>query len=248
MPSLSSLAECSSRGGWLALAGLAAITLPACQGPGHELFPLNPGTSWTYRTVTESGEAGEREESRLVLRALEPETLPDGRRASHRRSEDGMDWWLLTDAGGIQRVASKSDSDPEIQIDAPGRYVLKNPLSVGTEWRASTAAYLLKRPQQYPPELRHAHRDITMSYRIEATDEVVETPAGHFSGCLRVEGRATLRLYIDPVNGWGDVPLETTEWYCPGPGLVKLRRVEPGRTSFLVGGRYLMELIEWHAS
>ena len=41
-------------------------------------------------------------------------------------------------------------------------------------------------------------------------------------------------------------PLITTEWYCPGPGLVKLTRAEPtANSTFLSGGSFTMELTEW---
>ena len=126
--------------------------------------------------------------------------------------------------------------------------MLKLPHKVGTEWRATTAAYLLQRPQQFPRELRSTHQDIPMVYVIEHLDESVTTPAGAFQHCLRVAGKAQLRLYLDPVTGWADVPLTTTEWYCPGPGLVKVVREESGHNTFLIGGTYLMELTQWHPS
>jgi hypothetical protein len=84
-----------------------------------------------------------------------------------------------------------------------------------------------------------------MVYTIEAVDEKVAVRAGHFERCLRISGKASLRLFADPVQGWRDVPLTTTEWYCPGPGLVKLRREEPIGSTFLTGGTLTMELIEW---
>ena len=69
--------------------------------------------------------------------------------------------------------------------------------------------------------------------------------AGRYEGCLRVKGVAALRLFADPVAGWKDLPLTTTEWYCPGVGLVRLERDEPAGSSFLIGGRLTMELLAW---
>ena len=231
---------------WLTLAALCGLA--ACGAPaGQDLFPLQAGAEWHYRVLTQL-EDGEPDEDTLVLRALGKETLADGSSAWHRRSDDGMDWWLRSDDTGIYRVASKSDSDPEPTPDGARRYVLKLPYQVGTEWRATTAAYLLQRPQQFPRELRSTHRDIPMVYVLEGLDDVVKTPAGEFAHCLRVAGRAELRLYLDPVAGWGDLPLKTTEWYCPGPGLVKILREERGHKAFLIGGTVLMELTEWRPS
>jgi hypothetical protein len=84
-----------------------------------------------------------------------------------------------------------------------------------------------------------------MNYVIEAAGESVKTPAGEFKDCLRVRGQALLRLFADPVAGWRDMPLVTTEWYCRGVGLVQLLREEPAGSAFLAGGTYRMELSSW---
>ena len=52
-------------------------------------------------------------------------------------------------------------------------------------------------------------------------------------------------LFADPVIGFKDMPLTTTEWYCPGPGLVRVVRNEPANSTFLVGGTQTLELNEW---
>ena len=82
-------------------------------------------------------------------------------------------------------------------------------------------------------------------YRIEAIDELVKTPAGEFTGCLRVGGRADIRLYVDEQFTWKDVPMLTREWYCPGVGLVRVERVEVSPSKFIVGGTLAMELMAW---
>ena len=230
---------------WCALIAGVSTSLLGCNRGGDELFPLADGTRWSYRIVTQLGN-DDAEISSVQLHALGEEPMDDGTRAWHRRSDGGMDWWLRRDDSGIYRVASKADTDPEPRTDEKRRYVLKAPYAVGTQWQATTAAYLLERPQAYPRELRASHSAIPMSYAIEETGASVQTPAGAFKGCVRVLGRAVIRLYLDPVTGWGDVPLTQTEWFCPGPGLVKLVRDEPGRSAYLRGGTYTMELTAWH--
>ncbi len=116
---------------------------------------------------------------------------------------------------------------------------------VGTQWQASTTAYLLQRRNEFPREIRHTHPSIPMQYQIEAVNEAVDTPAGKFEQCLRVKGSATVRLYADPTSGWKDLPLTTLEWYCPGVGLTRLERSEPAGSGFLVGGTLRMELSAW---
>jgi hypothetical protein len=156
-----------------------------------------------------------------------------------------VDYWLKSDDSGIYRVASKSDLEDLPRQDPEPRFVLKAPIAVGTTWRSSTTAYLLRRRQEFPPELKHSHPAIPMNYVIEATGEKVKTAAGEFPDCLRVKGTATLRLFADPVVGWKDMPLTTLEWYCKGVGLVRVERSEPANSTFLTGGTQTLELVAW---
>lgn len=228
------------------LLGVAAAALSGCGQPaGAELFPLGQGRSWTYDVKTE-WENNTLEHETRVFSGHGSETLEDGARAFRRRSESGVDYWLRADDSGIYRVASKTDLDAEPKRDPAPRYVLKFPLQPGTSWQAPTTAYLLKRNQEFPPEIRHSHPSIPMTYAIEALGQRVSTRAGVFEGCVRVKGTASVRLFADPVVGWKDMPLTTLEWYCPGTGLVKLVRSEPANSTFLAGGTLTMELISWN--
>ncbi len=228
-------------------AALSAAAL-ACTGcsppPGAGYFPLEKGHRWVYRSSSEWENATVEHET-IELRNLGEETIDSGA-AYRRRSTSGVDYWLRADSTGIYRVASKNDLLPDPQPDKPVRFVLKMPLAVGTSWSASTTAYLLRRNAEFPPEIRHTHAAVPMAYRIEALGEAVRTPAGEFKDCLRVQGSAVMRLFADPVVGFRDMPLATTEWYCQGVGLVKLERSEPANNStFLKGGKLVMELTEW---
>lgn len=224
------------------LAALACTVLAACgsSAPGDSYFPLDSGHRWTYDVRTSRDHGEERET--LALSTLDSDTL-DGATTWRRRSDSGLDYWLKSDDSGIYRVAMKTDLDADPTQDPERRYVLKQPLKPGTEWSASTVPYLLERRQGFPKEIRHSHQPVAMGYVIEATGEQVETPAGRFADCLRVKGKASMRLYADAVAGWADIPLVTTEWYCKGVGLVRLVREETVKTSnFLSGGTLTMEL------
>ncbi|MDL2336775.1 MAG: hypothetical protein QFE16_02945 [Pseudomonadota bacterium] len=228
------------------LLALAAAGLTGCGGPGGDtsLFPLDAGHRWTYQLTTElENSTIEREERQLIT--LGRADL-DGQATWQRRSDDGANYWLRSDDSGIYRVASKSDIEDEPKLDATRRYVLKRPYAVGTQWQTPTTAYLLEYKQDFPHEVRHKHPSIPMNYVIEAVNQKLETAAGKFDGCLRVKGLALLKLYADPVVGWRDVPLTTLEWYCPGVGLVRLERDEPGQSTFISGGRVKMELVDFH--
>lgn len=228
---------------------LPALLLAACgRGPGgDQLFPLDAGRQWTYRVTTE-WENDTLSHETLVMRNEGHAPLDlhgDSQDAWRRRSEDGVTYWLRSDATGIYRVASKSDLQAEPQADPAPRYVLRQPLVVGTQWQASTTAYLLQRRQEFPREIRHTHPAVPMSYRIAATDTTLDTPVGRLEHCLQVEGQAKVHLFADPVVGWRDLPLTTLEWYCPGVGLARLERHEPAHSTFLSGGSLTMELMAW---
>ena len=227
------------------LVGLCAASLGGCSAPPaeHSLFPLEAGHRWTYGVRSEF-ENQLVEVDTLTLSTLGSQSL-DGRSAWRRRSDSGVDYWLRSDASGIYRVASKSDLDAEPKLDPQPRYVLKMPLALGTRWQAGTTPYLLRRRQEFPRELRHAHPDVPMTYTIDALAQPVDTAAAHFDGCVRVRGEARVHVFADASSGWRDLPLTTLEWYCPGVGLVRLERHEPAASSFLDGGSLTMELQSW---
>jgi hypothetical protein len=221
-----------------ALAGCGAAA------PSTGFFPLESGHRWTYDVKTEwDNNVVEHED--LVLSTHGSDSSVDGGAAFRRRSDSGVDYWLRRDDTGVYRVASKSDLDAEPKLDAQRRYVLKAPLAAGSTWQATTTAYLLKRRNEFPREIKHTHPSVNMNYTIEALGDKVQTRAGAFDNCLRVKGTAAVRVYADPVVGWRDMPLVTTEWYCDGVGLVRLVREEPAQATFLTGGTMTMELVAW---
>lgn len=225
---------------------LATLLLAACGRPSTpaSLFPLEPGHRWVFDVRTEWETLAIEHETRVL--STEGEADVAGVPAWRRRSADGVDWYLRVDDSGVYRVAAKTDLDEVPTPDSQRRYVLKAPIAVGTSWQSSTAPYLLRRRADFPPEIRHTHPQVSMTYTIEALDARVETRGGRFERCVRVAGIALLKLFADPVTGWRDLPLRTTEWYCHGPGLVKLVREEPANSNFLVGGVLTMELLQWN--
>ncbi len=226
-----------------------AFTVPAllaaCQGrpAGDGYFPLEAGHQWQYEMRTER-ENGSVQKETLVLSTLGEQVI-EGGPAWRRRSDSGVEYWLRSDASGVWRVASKTDLEDSPRLDPDRRWVLKAPLAAGTEWQALTTAYVLERRADFPREIRHSHKPVPMTYTIEATGQALDTRAGRFADCLRVQGRAAMRLYADPVVGWKDMPLSTTEWYCKGVGLARLVRDEPASGNFLSGGKVTMELTQW---
>ena len=225
---------------------ITCLLLAGCSGPptSTSYFPLEAGHRWIYEQVSE-WENNTVDREPLVLRTLGSDALDSGT-AWRRRSDSGIDYWLRADDSGIYRVASKTDLQEAPEPDKAPRFVLKAPLAVGTTWQAPTTTYLLKRNADFPPEIRHTHKPVAMTYSIAALGETLSTRAGQFTDCIRVQGTAVIKLFADPVVGFKDMPLATTEWYCKGVGLVKVERTEPANSTFLTGGKMTLELLEWN--
>ena len=205
------------------------------------MFPLAEGRVWKYHTTISYTKDSELVHEDMALRSLGVETYGDST-VWRRRSDLGVDYWLKADDSGVYRVASKTDASREPMADSQPRYVLRKPYVVGTEWMNTTALYVLDRPTEYRREFRKSHSSMPMTYKITALDEKVKTPAGNFESCIKVQGSASIKLYIDATGIWDNAPIKTTEWYCPNVGLTKLVREEISPTKMLRGGGLVMEL------
>jgi len=216
------------------------LALAACQrGQPEAWFPLVDGDEQVYRVEIGGDEPEAAEE--WTLRGHRPVPVHE-HQTMVRHHSAGVGYHLVSDEQGVRRVAIRTDIDDVPQADPEPLWVLKAPYVVGTEWTQPTVPHLLRRRNEHPRELKHSHRTL-MTWRIEAVDETVSTPAGSFRPCLRVEGRARLNLYTDPVNGFTDVPLISREWYCRGKGLVKFEREEKVPSGFLTGGLLTAEWV-----
>jgi hypothetical protein len=234
--------------GWAVVGSTVAgtLALSSCSPAPEQdtYFPLEEGRSWTYRVTKNLDEAAEPSIDMLELSARGAQDV-DGKPATRRHTDNGLDYWFRSDASGIFRVASKNALDKELKTDNPPRYVLKKPYAVGTQWEASTVAYILQRKNEVPKEIRYTHKPVMMVYTIEALAQKVQTSAGGFEGCIRVLGEAKIKLYVDALFSWRDMPLYSTEWYCPKVGLVRVERVETSPSRTLRGGTMTLDLVRW---
>ncbi len=207
-------------------------------------FPLNEGRTWTYRITKNIDEAAEPDIDHISFAMKGPQKLESGI-AERRHSDNGVDYFLRSDEQGIYRVGSRNTLDENPKSDNPPRFVLKKPFVIGTQWQAATVPYLLQRRNEVPKEVRYTSKPIMMVYAIVALDQKVETPAGQFEGCIKVMGEAKIKLYVDAQFSWRDIPLFTTEWYCPGVGLVRVERIETSPSKFMRGGSQTLDLVAY---
>ncbi len=222
----------------------AATLCAACSrtSPEPAWFPLNAGASWNYQITTDTDGAVRRSTQSIRVTG---QGIYNGAPVQTRRTETsgniGVEYLLQASPREIVRIAQRTDLQDFPVADAVPRTVLKLPLTVGANWAAPTVAYAILRKNEFPREMKFV-KPVTMTYTVESVDEAVEVPAGRFSACARVVGRADLTIYADPVSGFRKVPITTTEWYCKGVGLVKLVRLENIETSFFSGGSVEMVL------
>ena len=223
---------------------LAAMAGCSRQDGEKSFFPLNEGRTWTYRVTKDLDEAADPDVDYLSFAMKGPRQLESGL-AERRHSDNGVDYFLRSDEQGIYRVASRNTLDENPKSDNPPRFVLKKPFVVGTQWQASTVPYLLQRRNEVPKEVRYTSKPIMMVYTIAALDQKIETPAGPFEGCIKVMGEAKIKLYVDAQFSWRDIPLFSTEWYCPGVGLARVERVEKSPSRFMIGGSQTLDLVDY---
>jgi hypothetical protein len=227
---------------------LSIFVLYGCSGGsqvGDTLFPLTEGRTWQYQAVTVYDDLAESTREDVVLRARGSEQV-NGQTAWRRRSDSGVDYWLRFDDTGVYRVAMKTDVDRDPKVDNEFRYVLKKPYVVGTQWVVPTSAFVLEKTNEFKRQLRSIYKPFPMTYKIDAISETIETPAGKFESCVRVNGSSVIKLYVDATGVWADVPLTSIEWYCPKVGLTKLVRKELSPSKLIRGGELTMQLVAWN--
>ena len=229
----------------LVVLGVLGVLAGCSRESGEKsFFPLDEGRTWTYRVTKNIDEATEPDIDHLSFTMKGPQKLESGL-AERRHGDTGVDYFLRSDEQGIYRVGSRKTLDENPKSDNPPRFVLKKPFVVGTQWQADTVPYLLQRRNEVPKEVRYTSKPIMMMYAIAALDQKVETPAGQFEGCIKVTGEAKIKLYVDAQFSWRDIPLLTTEWYCPGVGLVRVERVESSPSRFMRGGSQTLDLMAY---
>lgn len=223
-----------------------AIQLCGCSPPtaADAYFPLAPGHHWTYRIQTkmENDSTPRFTERRVDNRGLEDIS---GTSAWNRRTEQGLDYWLRADETGVYRVAHRVPPDIAATPDEPHRYVLRTPIAVGTQWEAPTTLFVLATKHEARSEADRPPAALMMSYRITAINQEISTPAGHFDRCITVEGQADVRLWVDTLRQWRNIPIRSAEWYCYLVGLVRQERIETSPSRFMTGGSVVLEMTDW---
>jgi hypothetical protein len=223
---------------FIVLSGLLLVSCSNASNENSSYFPLQQGLRWDYLVTTRVGNSIE--QSEFSIRTGE-QTSIDNIPHGVRITSDGTRYYITEDNGGIYRSAKRTLVESKPGIDDPPHWILKYPMQTGTNWSNQTYPYVLRRIYPYEERLTRG-MNLKMTYQIAALDDTLVVPAGRFDNCIRVEGEATLTLYADARSGYEEILINTTEWYAPGTGLVKLLREEPLNSEVYAGGSVVYEL------
>ncbi|VWX37205.1 hypothetical protein [Limnobacter sp. 130] len=211
---------------------------------GGEYFPLDEGMQWHYQLdyVMPDG----KNKKGLTIRTVGQssfKTEDDEIKGMVRRTSDGTDYFIQERADGFYRVGKRVIVQTKPQADKTARLILPKGrnLRVGYTWTQDTSPYVM---HWMPPfiEANASIKPFDLVYEVASLDETVETPAGVFEKCIRLDGTGKMVFYADASAGYQEILINHSEWYAPGVGLVKLEREEPLNTSIMKGGKVTMAL------
>ncbi|MBT3059829.1 MAG: hypothetical protein AB2593_16795 [Candidatus Thiodiazotropha sp.] len=215
---------------------LAACSKPAMESTSY--FPLAQGLRWDYLVTSRVGDSIRHSDFSIHTGS---EESVNGALHSVRITSDGTRYYIAENSSGIYRRAKRTLIESRPSVDDPPHLILKKPLRKGTHWSNPTYPFVLRRVYPYEERLTRG-MNLKMTYQIASENDTVVVPAGRFDNCLRVEGEANLTLYADAKSGYEEILINTTEWYAPGVGLVKLLREEPLSNEVFAGGELVYEL------
>lgn len=223
---------------------LLAVVLQAGCGKDATLeryFPLAPGMHWQYRVerITMDGAR----QLRHVVSSRVP-TSYAGNRAAVRETPDGTRHYYRRTAAGIERIGERGVDGRE--RDVAGELILPTRLAPHAAWTSATTTSVLENSGPPWESLFRLNVPLSLDYSITTLSGGVSTPAGHFDDCVVVRGRGRTQVDAGNYVGHAEIEIETTAWYAPGIGLVRLERDERTTASAIDHGRLVMELDHWH--
>lgn len=207
-----------------ALLALLGVLLVGC-GQGGDVFPTEAGHTWLYRghAVTMDGKF----ERIYPVRSTAPTQFREETVFPHV-TINGRRYFYAVREDGIWRVARQWGPDKEVVPYLKPGLVVPSPEGA-SEWQGRTVTQVLEITGPPQETLFKVREVVPMRYAIAGRDVSVQTPAGNFSNCVRVDGKGHINTDVGNYIGQVSIDIETSDWYAPGVGLVKMERTE--RTS-----------------
>jgi len=197
------------RASFLFALAFAAAQLTSCQNKAPfdprlagAFFPLNPGSTWTYRVVDKNLGAANIITDRAVDKQSSGEAVSEGSLSGGASRSTIL---YVTEGGYINRVS----------VDGP------------TWIRFEEARFL---PKLLKPDLTWSNSlfpfghlggafHIEQYHRTFLESDDVVVPAGRFPGCIRIETKAEYQRSTS--HSAPSLPLRYIDWYAPNVGLVR---------------------------
>ncbi|MGE0861387.1 MAG: hypothetical protein AB7P42_19895 [Gammaproteobacteria bacterium] len=233
------------RHSWSLLLALTALLGGCGQGSAEGgYFPLQPGYSWQYRVLRTTMDG-----SRELRHALSvPERAPNAPADLHVRATlDGQRTLYRDTEDGIYRVGIERRRGPRLPEDELQQLVLPRDIEAAREWRGKSTTQLIESSAAPWESLFRVQVPVEMHYHVADRGAQVDTPAGRFTRCLRIDGAGDTRTDVGSGLGETTINVATREWYAPGVGLVRLERDETTSAKALAEGSMVMELDGWNA-
>ena len=143
--------------------------------------------------------------------------------------------FMQTDIG-IEQIVANTGPTASPEQQPQNRLII--PSDYDTHWSvSSTLGVVESRTFARQDRVRIRRFPVQLDKVVGATDELVETPAGTFANCVRIDGNGQRSVRTDRGNSVAEVYVQTREWYAPNVGLIKLEREETSDSTFLKPGR-----------
>lgn len=206
-----------------------------------DYFPFEAGRSWLYSgtLTTMDGafgrlypvQAGAPET--FIGETVYPQTILAGRRYLYAQREDGI-WRVARQWGARKELVPYLK--PELVLpdeDAP------------QSWQSQTITQVLEVTGPPQETLFKVRETVPMTYTLAERDARIQTEAGNFSGCIRVEGRGRIHTDVGNYIGKVRIEVESNAWYAPDVGLVRIERTERTSSKAIEYGHLALELVSF---
>lgn len=221
---------------------IVIIALTGCGHEGDAYFPLATGKYWRYQMTYQTMDG--KFKGFYAVENLRP-IMRDDQKVYVRRLLDGSINYLKKTGDGILLLGREKTTDLQTSEKELDRYILKFPLTTGTQWQDfQKTKVLIKTGPPVKTEF-HIVGKIPVNTSIDSLTERVSVPAGTFDNCMRVTTSGDAFINAGNYVGMTLVTIKEINWYAPGVGLVKSKRVETTESKALDRGEIDLELEDY---
>jgi len=203
---------------------LAVFQLSGCQrgapfdpASAASFFPLNPGSTWTYRVIDEELKTSQVFTDRAIGQE-QSDSAMDGNRvvAESSAGESGRNLTILykIEDGYVTRLIPFGDGSQTLSKE---QEFVPRLLKPGLTWSNSVLPFG-SLPEGF---------QLMQTHRTSLENGAIQVPAGNFANCIRIE---TETLYKGNSSAKAVSPrrLKYVDWYAPNVGLIKTQVSETG--------------------